>query len=74
MSSAALPGCCGGGLGAKTGLITSWAALKELKIPSCELKLHTPCVEIRGMVVNCQDDTCVVFNPQPGKIAMLCMC
>jgi len=59
--------------GSRLGLITSWAALKTLSIPSCELSLHTPCTETSGMVVKSQEDTCIVFNPKPGKIAMLCM-
>lgn len=59
--------------GSKLGLITSWAALKSLTIPSCELSMHTPCEQTSGMVVKAQDDTCIVFNPKPGKLAMLCM-
>ena len=26
------------------------------------------------MIVNSQDDTCLVFNLRPGKLAMLCIC
>jgi hypothetical protein len=26
------------------------------------------------MVVKAQDDTCIMFNPRPGKLAMLCIC
>ena len=29
--------------------------------------------ELQRMIVNSQDDTCVVFNPRPGKLAMLCI-
>ena len=71
-SKAALPGCCEG-LKCKTGLITSWAAFKDLAIPDCTLTLHTPCEQASGMVTKAQDDTCIVFNPRPGKIAMLCI-
>merc|ERR1712046_216911 len=67
-----LPGCCGS-MGLKVGLITSWAAFKNLTIPSCTLTLHMPCGQTTGLVVKGQDDTCIVFNPRPGKIAMLCM-
>ena len=59
--------------GSRLGLITSWAALKSLSIPSCQLTLHTPCEQTSGLVVKAQDDTCIVFNPKPGKLAMLCM-
>ena len=38
------------------------------------LALHTPCAPTSGMVVKAQNDTCIVFNPKTGKIAMLCMC
>ena len=72
LSRARLPGFCGS-MGARLGLITSWASLKSLRIPACELHLHTPCEATSGMIVAAQDDTCIVFNPQPGKIAMLCV-
>ena len=72
LSRAALPGFWKS-MGLKIGLITSWAALKSLSIPDATLSLHTPCEQTSGMVVKAQDDTCIVFNPQPGKIAMLCI-
>ena len=66
------PGCCAS-LGVQVGLITSWAAFKNLAIPACTLTLHTPCEQTSGIVVKAQEDTCIVFNPRPGKIAMLCI-
>ncbi len=74
LSNCELPQGFREGLGCSTGMITSWAALKDLDIPSCTLALHTPCAPTSGMVVKSQNDTCIVFNPKPGKIAMLCMC
>ena len=38
-------------MGLKIGLITSWAAFKDLQILGCTLKLHTPCEQTTGMVV-----------------------
>jgi hypothetical protein len=73
LSRCAIPSGCCASMGLKVGLITSWAALKDLQIPGCMLKLHTPCEQTTGMVVKGQEDTCIVFNPRPGKIAMLCM-
>lgn len=72
LSRAALPGFWKS-MGLRMGLITSWASLKSLSIPSCTLSLHTPCEQTSGMVVKAQDDTCIVFNPRPGKLAMLCI-
>eukprot|EP00966_Prymnesium_polylepis_P092455 2140056-Prymnesium_polylepis.1 len=72
-SRAALPGCREG-MRCPTGLITSWAAFKDLAIPACTLALHTPCEQTSGMVVKSQNATCIVFNPRPGKVAMLCIC
>ena len=50
------------------------ADANKLTIPGCTLTLHTPCEQISGMAVKAQDDTCIVFNPRPGKLAMLCIC
>lgn len=44
---------------------------QEPEYPGMHFSLHTPCEQISGMVVKVQDDTCIVFNPCPGKIAML---
>lgn len=72
LSRADIPGCCAS-MGLNVGLITSWAAFRDLAIPSCTLTLHAPCEQTSGLVVKAQDDTCIVFNPRPGKIAMLCL-
>ena len=71
MSRASLPGCCEGST-CKTAIITSWAGFNGLSIPQCTQQMHFPCADIAGLLVKAMDGTCIIFNPLPGKLAMLC--
>ena len=56
----------------KTALITSWAGFKGLDIPGCTQTMHCPIADTASMLVKAQDALCIVFNPLPGRTAMLC--
>eukprot|EP00325_Prymnesiales_sp_UTEX-LB-985_P005895 CAMPEP_0174699986 /NCGR_PEP_ID=MMETSP1094-20130205/5082_1 /TAXON_ID=156173 /ORGANISM="Chrysochromulina brevifilum, Strain UTEX LB 985" /LENGTH=419 /DNA_ID=CAMNT_0015897399 /DNA_START=28 /DNA_END=1287 /DNA_ORIENTATION=+ len=71
MSRAALPGCCEG-MTCKTAIITSWAGFKGLHVPGCTQTMHVPCADIAGLLIKALDGTCIVFNPLPSRLAMLC--
>lgn len=70
-SRAALPGCCTA-MRCRLAIITSWAGFKGIEIPECKQTMHCPAVDISGMVAKAQDSLCIVFNPTPGKTAILC--
>ena len=71
MSRAALPGCCEGTF-CRTAIITSWAGFKGLDVPGCNQTMHVPCADIASVLMKALDGTAIVFNPRPGKLAVLC--
>jgi len=71
MSRAALPGCCEGTF-CKTAIITSWAGFIGLNVLGCTQTMHVPCADIASVLVKALDGTAIVFNPRPGKVAILC--
>ena len=71
-SRASLPACLTATT-CRTAIITSWAGFKGLlDIPGCTQTMHCPIADTASMLVKAQNALCIVFNPQPGRTAMLC--